>query len=382
MYNRRVFSHLKSSTEFDGVGAPINLKDFALSSYDFAYPEELLATEPCAVRDDCRLLVFNRASSEVSHARFRDLGGYLKSGDCLVINETKVLSCRLIGKKASGGKAEFLLVREISSGLWAALGSGFKKGQEFFFSGDLKAQIQDLNSEGEYLLRFDREDILEYMEREGFPPLPPYIVKKRKSVLTPPSGKEKDSLFYQTVYAENAGSIAAPTAGLHFTSELLSSLEKLGIRICRLTLHVGRGTFKSIVSEDIRSHTMLPEYFHIDDKNLLKLKETQKKSGRVIAVGTTATRTLETLAARGFISASSCDTQDVSQVSGLADLFICPGYEFKAVSALITNFHLPKSTPLILASAMLGREKLLDLYKEAFALRYHLFSYGDAMLII
>lgn len=361
--------------------------DVALSSYDFAYPEELLAIEPSAVRDDCRLLVFNRGSGEVSHSQFRDLSHYLKAGDCLVLNETKVLSCRLIGKKASGGKADLLLVREISPGLWAALGSGFKKGQELFFPGDLKARVEDLNSEGEYVLRFDRVEILAYMEREGFPPLPPYIVKKRKNSAPLAGGQKKDGQSYQTVYAENLGSIAAPTAGLHFTPELLSQLEKSGIVICRLTLHVGRGTFKPIVNEDIRSHKMLPEYFYIDKENLSKLRDAQKRGGRIVAVGTTATRTLETLAMQGFISVSSDydgapEKSEIDEIRGLADLFIYPGHEFKAVSALITNFHLPQSTPLILASAMVGREKLLSLYQEAFALRYHLFSYGDAMLIL
>lgn len=367
---------------------PALLEDDSLSSYDFAYPEELLATEPSKIRDDCRLLVFNRESGQTVHARFRDLASHLKPGDCLVLNETRVLSCRLIGKKASGGKAEFLLVREISPGLWAALGSGFKKGQELFFPGDLKAQVQDLNSEGEYLLRFDHEDIRGYMEKEGFPPLPPYILARRKKTLTPePSNKEKDARFYQTVYARNAGSIAAPTAGLHFTPELLLELEKSGVEICRLTLHVGRGTFKSIASEDIRSHQMVAEYFHVDAPNLLKLKRAQKFGARIVAVGTTVTRTLETLALQGFVSAPSSHSEDsndidIPAVNGLADLFISPGYQFNAVTSLITNFHLPRSTPLILASAFAGRERLLNLYQEALALRYRLFSYGDAMLIL
>ncbi len=357
-------------------------KDHLLSSYDFPYPEELLAMEPSAVRDDCRLLVFERATDKISHARFRDLGDYLKPGDCVVLNETKVLSCRLIGKKASGGKAELLLVREINPGLWAALGSGFKKGQTLHFPAGLTAEVEGLSPDGEYLLRFNQEDILGYMRREGFPPLPPYILKKRKNKNGANVNDSKDGSSYQTVYAEHAGSIAAPTAGLHFTPELLSQLEKAGIVICRLTLHVGRGTFKPIEGPDIRSHQMLPEYFHIDRENLSKIRDAQKRGGRIVAVGTTATRTLETLAMQRVISVSSDHAQDVSEVSGLADLFIYPGYEFRAVSALITNFHLPESTPLILASAIAGREKLLSLYQEAFLLRYRLFSYGDAMLIL
>ncbi len=347
-------------------------KDFDLESYRFSYPEELLASNPLDKRDECRLLILDRKKDEIFHKRFHDLPDYLSSGDCLALNETRVFSCRLVGKKKSGGKAEILLTREIKPGLWAALGSGFKKDQELIFAENLTGKIEGLNEDGEYLIRFDREDIQSYMTQNGLPPLPPYILKKRKFPPEAEAGANNDQESYQTVYAKNLGSIAAPTAGLHFTPELLREIERKGISICRLTLHVGRGTFKPIVSRDIRKHPMLPEYYHVDAENLRKLKETQKCGGKVIAVGTTVVRTLETLAAQ----------KEEENASGWTSLFVYPGYPLKIASGLITNFHLPESTPLILASAFVGREKLLKIYQEAFRLSYRLFSYGDAMLIL
>ncbi len=372
--------------------------DFDLESYRFSYPEELLAASPLDKRDDCRLLVLDRSLGTVFHEQFHSLPKHLKPGDCLVLNETRVFSCRLVGKKKSGGKAEILLTREISPGYWAALGSGFKKGHELIFTGNLTGQIEGLNEDGEYLIRFDREDIQSYMERNGLPPLPPYILKKRKfspaflarearacegisgkdfrHAPVAESSEKNDQESYQTVYARNLGSIAAPTAGLHFTPELLREIERQGVFICRLTLHVGRGTFKPIVSRDIRRHKMLPEYYHVNLENSRKLKEAQERGGKIIAVGTTVVRTLETLAKN--------QNRDgpISEMSGWTDLFVYPGYPLRMASALVTNFHLPESTPLILAAAFAGREKLLKIYQEAFLLKYRLFSYGDAMLIL
>ena len=354
--------------------------DFDLEAYRFSYPEELLAASPLDKRDDCRLLIFDRQKDEIFHQRFCDLPSYLSPGDCLVLNETKVFSCRLVGKKKSGGKAEILLTREIEPGLWAALGSGFKKDQELIFAGNLTGKIEGLNEDGEYLIWFDREDIQTYMAQSGLPPLPPYILKKRKSSSAPVSSEKNDEESYQTVYARNLGSIAAPTAGLHFTPELLEEIERRGISICRLTLHVGRGTFKPIISRDIRKHLMLAEYYHVDAENLRKLEETQKRGGKISAVGTTVVRTLETLAEKGTVPFSA--EKGDSPLFGWTDFFVYPGYPIKMVSGLITNFHLPESTPLILASAFVGREKLLKIYQEAFLLKYRLFSYGDAMLIL
>ena len=352
-------------------GPDLNLPaNFNLESYRFSYPEELLAVSPLDNRDNCRLLVIERSTGAVFHKRFHDLPEYLNPGDCLALNETKVFSCRLIGRKKSGGKADILLTREISPGYWAALGSGFKKDQELIFAGNLIGRVEGLNEDGEYLMRFDRKDIESYMSQNGLPPLPPYILKKRKSLPLLESAEKKDLESYQTVYARNLGSIAAPTAGLHFTPELLKEIEGRGISICRLTLHVGRGTFKPIVCKDIRQHKMLPEYYHVSSETLQTLEETQKRGGKIVAVGTTVVRTLETLAVRK------------DELSGWTDLFVYPGYPLKMASALITNFHLPESTPLILASAFTGREKLLKIYQEAFLLKYRLFSYGDAMLIL
>ncbi len=338
-----------------------------LSEYDFPFPDELVASNPAEPRDSSRLMVIDRASGSWRHLHFRDLPSCLKSGDCLVINETKVLSCRLLGRKSTGGKAELLLVREIEPGLWAALASGFKAGMQLFFPGELSAVVEGLTDEGEYLCRFDRADILGYLADHGHAPLPPYIVKRKK---IPDLG---DKERYQTVYARESGSIAAPTAGLHFTPRLLHELESTGVRCAKITLHVGRGTFRPITAEDARSHQMLAESYRVEESEAAKISRTIKEGGRVISVGTTSTRVLETLARR---------PEGFGPGQGQTELYICPGHEFGIVSGLITNFHLPKSTPLLLASAFLGREKLLAAYQEAFRQRYRLYSYGDAMVIL
>lgn len=336
-----------------------------VSDFDYEYPEELVASAPAEPRDSSRLLVIDRSSPVLVHATFRDLPRFLKPGDCLVLNRTKVLPCRLLGKKSTGGKADLLLVRELGPASWTALSSGLKAGHALVFPGGLTARVDGLTSEGEYRLTFDTADLRPYLAERGLPPLPPYIAKKR----TP---SRDDAHRYQTVYARDEGSIAAPTAGLHFTPELLQALSAAGVETAWVTLHVGRGTFRPIAGEDAAAHTMLPESYEVDAPEAERLRAAKARGSRLVAVGTTAVRTLETLAAdpRGFVAGS-----------GESSLYITPGHEFRAVDALVTNFHLPRTTPLMLASAFAGRERLLSAYREAVSRRYRLFSFGDACLI-
>jgi S-adenosylmethionine:tRNA ribosyltransferase-isomerase len=337
-----------------------------VSDYDYAYPEELIASAPAEPRDSSRLMVLERASGRVRHALFRDLPRFLKTGDCLVLNRTKVMPCRLIGRKSTGGKADLLLVRELGPSSWAALASGFKKGGVLEFAGGLTARVEGLTSEGEYVLAFSVADVRPYLAEHGLPPLPPYIAKKRVA-------SREDAARYQTVYARDEGSIAAPTAGLHFTPELLKKLADEGIELAWVTLHVGRGTFRPIAGDDASRHVMLAERYEVEEGEAARMRAVKARGGRLIAVGTTATRTLETLAA---------SPEGLAARSGESSLYITPGYTFRAVDALITNFHLPRSTPLMLAAAFAGRERLLTAYREAVSLRYRLFSFGDGTLIL
>jgi S-adenosylmethionine:tRNA ribosyltransferase-isomerase len=337
-----------------------------LSDYDYDLPEELIASAPAEPRDSSRLLVIDRAADRLEHAIFRDLPRFLKAGDCLVLNRTKVLPCRLVGKKSTGGKADLLLVNELGPSRWSALASGFKKGQTLVFDGGLTATVEGLNSDGEYLLAFATGDVRPYLAEHGLPPLPPYIAKKRLA-------SRADAERYQTVYARDEGSIAAPTAGLHFTPELLDRLRAGGVDTAWVTLHVGRGTFRPIASDDADKHVMLAERFEVDAPEAEKLRAATAGGGRLVGVGTTATRTLETLAA---------SPAGLAAAKGESALYIRPGHKFGAVDALITNFHLPRSTPLMLACAFAGRERVLAAYREALSRRYRLFSFGDATLIL
>ncbi|HEX4047106.1 MAG TPA: tRNA preQ1(34) S-adenosylmethionine ribosyltransferase-isomerase QueA [Elusimicrobiota bacterium] len=337
-----------------------------VGDYDYEYPEELIASSPAEPRDSSRLLVLDRAAGALSHAVFRELPRFLRAGDCLVLNRTKVVPCRLVGRKSTGGKADLLLVRELGPASWTALASGFKTGQTLEFAAGMTARVEGLNSEGEYLLRFASADVRPYLAEHGLPPLPPYIAKKRVA-------SRDDAARYQTVYARDEGSIAAPTAGLHFTPELLEKLNAEGVQTAWVTLHVGRGTFRPIAGEDADAHVMLAERYEVEPAEAARLRAAKAAGGRLVAVGTTATRTLETLAALpGGLAAAS----------GESSLYIRPGHAFRAVDALLTNFHLPRSTPLLLASAFAGRERLLAAYREAVARRYRLFSFGDATLIL
>jgi len=336
-----------------------------ISDYDFEYPEELIAAAPAEPRDSSRLLVLERATGRLEHATFRDLPRFLRAGDCLALNRTKVLPCRLVGKKSTGGKADLLLVRELGPAEWTALASGFKAGQTLELPGGMTATVAGLTPDGEYRIRFAAADVRPYLAAHGLPPLPPYIAKRRLA-------SRADAERYQTVYARDEGSIAAPTAGLHFTPELLRALNAAGVETAWVTLHVGRGTFKPIAGEDAAAHVMLPERYEVDAAEAAKMLAARARGGRLVAVGTTATRTLETLAAR---------PEGLGAGAGESSLYVRPGHVFRAVDALVTNFHLPRSTPLILACAFAGRERLLAAYREAFAKGYRLYSFGDATLL-
>lgn len=334
-----------------------------LSDFDYSLPKELIAQYPEKRRDGSRLLVLNRDTGEIRHASFKDIIDYFHKGDLLVLNNTRVLPARLLGKKETGGKVEALILhpyvksdkREYEVLLKPA--RGCKVGSKLIFgNGMLKAEVARIKDNRRFL-RFEANgNFDELLDEFGKMPLPPYI--KREPEL---SDKER----YQTVYAEKKGAIAAPTAGLHFTEDILGKISNSGIDIEYITLHVGYGTFKPVKSEDISAHRMEKEYFEVRPEVVEKLNN---RKGRVIAVGTTACRVLETVATGAY--------------SGWADLFIYPGYKFKMVDSLLTNFHLPRTTLLMLVSAFCGRELLFKAYQEAIRERYRFYSYGDAMLIL
>lgn len=328
-------------------------------SFDFTLPPELIAQAPLPVRDESRLMVLDRGG-RITHAVFRDIGAFLSPGDLLILNDTKVLTARLLGRTGDGDSLEVLLVREVGSNEWEILSRGSYSGL-VTFSDTLSAVV----SRGRHLA-FEGDAARE-IQRIGKVPLPPYIRREPD---------EFDTERYQTVYARTQGSIAAPTAGLHFTAELVSAIEEKGVTVRYVTLHVGTGTFRPIRSVEIEDHVMDREYFEFDPALITDIAAAKSAGHRVVAVGTTTARTIESFLTRG----GSVTTVN-GRVSGHADLFIYPGYSFKAVDALLTNFHIPRSTPLLMASALAGREPLRKAYSEAVRLRYRFFSYGDAMLI-
>ena len=338
-----------------------------LEEFDYNLPEELIAQVPIAKRDESRLMVLHRESKKVEHKTFKDIIDYLRPGDCLVRNNTKVIPARLYGKKETGANVEFVLLNQIEGDIWESIvrpGNKLKPGTKVEFGdGLLKATILDIMDGGTRKVEFEYEGIFnEILDEIGLMPLPPYIHE---------SLKEKDR--YQTVYAKYNGSAAAPTAGLHFTPELLKMIEEKGVKIANVTLHVGIGTFRPVKEENIEEHKMHTEHFYIKQEDVEKINETKKAGGRVIAVGTTSCRVLETIASEetGLVNATEGDT----------GIYIYPGYKFKCIDGLITNFHLPKSTLLMLVSALAGREFVLDAYNEAVKEKYRFFSFGDAMLI-
>ena len=336
------------------------------SDFYFDLPEELIAQTPLERRDASRLLVLNKKTGELEHRHFYDLPEYLHEGDCLVMNDSRVLPARLLGCRSSGGSVELVLLRDLGEGKWECLsrpGRKTKPGTELSFGeGELTATVLAVTEGGNRIVQFHYEGIfLEVLERLGKMPLPPYI-----------KAELNDAERYQTVYSREVGSAAAPTAGLHFTQELLQKLADKGVRLCYVTLHVGLGTFRPVKEEEIEDHPMHAEFCMIPEETARIVNETKKNGGRVIAVGTTSCRTLESFAsADGALSPSS----------GWTDIFIYPGYRFKCIDALITNFHLPESTLIMLVSALAGRETILHAYETAVKERYRFFSFGDAMLI-
>jgi S-adenosylmethionine:tRNA ribosyltransferase-isomerase len=352
-----------------------------MKTTDFTYdlPQELIAQTPAERRDGSRLMVIDRKTGGLSHRFFYDLPEIIKPGDCLVVNNSRVLPARLLGKRENGGAAEILLLTDLGGNRWECLvkpGKSLREGARAFFGGDkLTGIVEDVMDGGERIVRFEYDGIWnELLHQLGAAPLPPYIKNNPSGQRDAgPNGRCGWTERYQTVYAKPLGSAAAPTAGLHFTGELLNTLQTMGIRIAEITLHVGLGTFQPVTAEDVKDHVMHTEWYEIPEAAAAVVNETRAAGGRVVAVGTTACRTLESSAAPdGSLMPGSGDT----------GIFITPGYEFRMVDALITNFHLPQSTLLMLVSAFYTREGMLASYEEAVRKRYRFFSFGDAMLIL
>jgi S-adenosylmethionine:tRNA ribosyltransferase-isomerase len=335
------------------------------SDFDYHLPPELIAQTPVEPRDASRLLVLERRSGAIQHAHFFQLGEFLHPGDLLVLNETRVIPARLFGRKESGGRVELLLLHRLDGTTWEALagGKGLKEGRLVVVDDGPAAVIVAILEGARRLVRF-AEPIEQYLEKAGHAPLPPYIH-------TPLENPER----YQTVYARTAGSAAAPTAGLHFTPALIEKLEAKGVRIIYVTLHVGLDTFAPVTEDDPREHRIHTEWCELSQAAVDLIQQTRRDGGRIVAVGTTSVRTLESAALRAK------DGQTVTQFNGPTDLFILPGFQFRVVDAMITNFHLPRSTLIMLVSAFAGREQTLRAYETAKNRGYRFYSFGDAMLI-
>lgn len=338
------------------------------SDFYFDLPQELIAQDPLEDRSASRLLVLNRKTGAVEHHTFREITNYVRSGDCLVLNNTKVIPARLMGVKEDTGAAiEVLLLKRRDNDVWETLVKPGKKARPgakiVFGDGCLRAEVLDVEEEGNRLIRFDYEGIFEeVLDRLGEMPLPPYITHKLQ-----------DKNRYQTVYAKYEGSAAAPTAGLHFTEELLAQIEEMGVNIAYVTLHVGLGTFRPVKADNILEHHMHSEHYEVTPETAELINRTKESGGRVICVGTTSCRTVESAAEESGRVQPGC---------GDTEIFIYPGYRFKVLDCLITNFHLPESTLVMLVSALAGRENVLAAYREAVEERYRFFSFGDAMLVI
>ena len=356
---------------------------------NYRLPRELIAQQPTDIRSDSRLLVFTRCGGELVDSRFSRIGDFLLPGDCLVLNDTKVLPARFFGQRASGGKLEGLFLAESAPGVWEVMLRGARKvksGESIYLGshfanflqngvppndkkkGDFwKAEVLEKIGQGIWRLKIETDAGAEtILDKIGFPPRPPYIKRGRDL-----SEAAIDKLRYQTVYAHKAGAVAAPTAGLHFTDELIEQLKNKQVGFAYITLHVGVGTFKPIAAESLEEHEIHQERFSIDEENALIINATKEKGGRIIAIGTTSVRALETVAIRSRVEA----------IKGATKLFIRPGYKFRIIDAMITNFHLPKSTLLALVAAFAGLEETLSAYRHAINKRYRFYSYGDAMLI-
>ena len=344
----------------------MEMNNMMVSDFDYFLPEELIAQKPLADRPSSRLLVLNKETGKITHGSFRDVLNYLNEGDCLVLNDTKVLPARLYGTNKTGAAIEFLLLQQLTGDVWEIIVRPGKKctvGKEIFFGdGKLTGEILEVKENGNRIVRFSYDGIFnEILDELGEMPLPPYIHEKLA-----------DRNRYQTVYARNEGSAAAPTAGLHFNEDFLEEVRKKGVRTAFVTLHVGLGTFRPVKVEKLSDHVMHKENYIVTKETADIINETKRSGKKVICVGTTSTRVLESIAdENGYVSAGSGET----------GIFIYPGYKFRCLDALITNFHLPKSTLIMLVSALAGRENVLSAYNEAVKEKYRFFSFGDAMLI-
>ena len=342
------------------------MKELKVADFDYELPEELIAQTPIKKRDESRLMILNRKEQTIEHKVFKDIIDYLKSGDVLVRNNTKVIPARLYGKKETGANVEFLLLKNIEGDIWESIvrpGNKLHVGAKVIFGdGILEAKILEVMPGGTRKVEFKYDGIFnEILDKIGLMPLPPYIHETLK---------EKDR--YQTVYAKYEGSAAAPTAGLHFTPELLQKIQDKGVKIANVTLHVGIGTFRPVKEDEVEKHQMHTEHFYIKQEDADIINETKKAGKRIIAVGTTSCRVLETIAdENGMVKETEADT----------GIFIYPGYKFKCLDGLITNFHLPQSTLLMLVSALAGKDYIMKAYNEAVKEKYRFFSFGDAMFI-
>ncbi|HET6201249.1 MAG TPA: tRNA preQ1(34) S-adenosylmethionine ribosyltransferase-isomerase QueA [Planctomycetota bacterium] len=346
------------------------------SDFDYELPPERIASVPAEPRDAARLLVLDRARGSLEHDRFASLPARLPPGGLLVLNETRVRPRRIVGRRGSGGRVEALIVAPLGEGKWRAFvraRGGLREGEEIEFEGGaLRGRAAGRLAPGEVRIEFPGIDDLDAaLDRLGRAPLPPYIARTRRK--SEESLRELDLGRYQTVYAREPGAIAAPTAGLHFTEDLLGEIESRGIRIARITLHVGPGTFLPLRTEELGLHRIEPEWFRIGEETARAVGETRARGGRVVAVGTTSTRALETAAG---------EDRTVAAGEGWTDLFIHPPFRFRVVDGLVTNFHLPRSTLLALVCAFAGRERVLEAYREAVEKEYRFYSYGDAMLVL
>lgn len=360
--------------------------DMQTSDFDYELPRELIATRPADRRDESRLLALNRMRGDMQHRKFGDLSAFLKSGDLLVMNNSRVMKARLRGvRHSTGAGVEALLLEQVffvldgeenPASQWVAMcrpARKFQVGETIDFgNGELSARVLEEGSEGKRILEFAHEDILPFLEKFGEIPLPPYIVQRRKE-MGADAQEFDDAARYQTVYANEPGSVAAPTAGLHFTPELLGRLKAEGVALAYVTLHVGAGTFKPVDVDNPEDHPIHSEFYEVPENTAKAIKETRDRGGRVIAVGTTTVRTLE--------SAWNETTQDFYQGRHSTRLLILPGYKFKVVDAMVTNFHLPKSSLLMMISAFAGRDHVMAAYSEAIEQQYRFYSYGDAMFV-
>ena len=358
---------------------------------NYYLPSELIAQIPLSVRSDSRLLVLDRSTGDVSDSRFSSLGDFLSPGDCLVLNDTKVLPARFFARRSTGGKLEGLFLAADVEGVWTAYLKGIRKlkaGDEFYLKDRQKADfckavLLEKTGQGSCRLQLKTDtDAQAVLNEIGFPPLPPYIKRDDD-----PAIAAADEHRYQTVYARQSGAVAAPTAGLHFTEPLIEQLKQAGIKFAFITLHVGAGTFKPVTAENLEDHQIHQERFSIDKENAAIINAAKSKGGRIIPVGTTSTRVLETVAAGSQACPSTGRltverSRGIEATAGTTELFIMPGYQFKMIDAMITNFHLPKSTLIALVAAFAGLDNILAAYQHAIEKRYRFYSYGDAMLII